>query len=71
MHSLDRHVLIETAGSAYNGGITVCPVRWCTCWTTWAPEGVSPDEVRVPNMEEVLAIRARIQGVADVQPNVP
>lgn len=63
-HCLDRHVLVQTGTSSLDGGITICPSPWCRCWKTWAPEGMKPDEVRVPNMDEVLAIRARIQGVS-------
>lgn len=61
-HPFDPHVLVATTGEAMQGGIIVCPAAGCRCWSTWAPEGVPPDAVRVPSMEEVLAIRADIQG---------
>lgn len=51
-HPFDLHAMVSPDHNPMNGGIILCPVLGCTCYSTWgvgenskAPEPLSQDEV--------------------------
>lgn len=62
-HDTDAHMLVATGDDPSCGGIVVCPQAGCACFRTWTPEGVPESVVRVPPLDELMATRARLQGL--------
>lgn len=62
-HDFDVHVLIATGDSPTQGGIMLCPVKGCECFSTWdAPQvGHTREAVIVPPPEEITRLREQIQ----------
>lgn len=61
-HELDPHALITY--DPLRGGIVLCPVLGCTCYSTLALGGVNsliPDLKALPDRWEVEALRQRLQ----------
>ncbi|WP_155374986.1 hypothetical protein [Catellatospora vulcania] len=58
-HPFDPHALVTTADDPADGGIMLCPVPGCECFSTWGMEGMPT--VRVPDRFEIASIREKIQ----------
>jgi hypothetical protein len=58
-HPSDPHALFATTGDPMEGGIMLCPVRGCRCYSTWGV-GDAP-AVRVPDEAETEALRQELQ----------
>lgn len=59
-HPFDLHALLPTDGSPMNGGIVLCPVMNCQCFSTW---GVGRNSARppIPPQDEIDRLRMAVQ----------
>jgi hypothetical protein len=67
-HDWGQHDLIATTGDPIDGGIILCPVPGCECYSTWSTDGKGKETVYQPPIEEVDLIRAELQGFFEAHP---
>lgn len=58
-HNAGKHVLVGTGDSPLDGGVRLCPVSECLCYSTWSVMG-RPVQ-RVPDGVEVSQLRRNVQ----------
>ena len=58
-HKFDPHILVGTTGDPQDGGIIVCNLDGCQCYSTWGLEGKKP--VRIPDRFELERIREQVR----------
>lgn len=59
-HDFDPHVLVAPE-DPMKGGIMICPVMNCECFSTWGVGKGSKPSKDLPDRAEIAAIRERIQ----------
>jgi len=63
-HPFPPHHMVATREDPQLGGVVVCSMPWCMCFSTWdVPPFSSREDVLIPNDVELAAIREVIQGV--------
>jgi len=65
-HPFNPHSLIATTGDPRNGGIILCPVPGCECYSTWGcavkgKDKKAPPPERIPDRFEIAHLREVIQ----------
>lgn len=59
-HPFGPHAVVATSGNPIDGGIMLCPVPDCRCFSTWdtnAPGAKKKEDVFVPAPAEIEALR--------------
>lgn len=59
-HEFAPHLFLAL-DEPHNGGVVLCPVKECLCYSTWGINGAAPQ--RVPDDVELAALRADLQDV--------
>lgn len=63
-HPFDEHVLYATGSTPMDGGVMLCPVQGCMCFSTWSAPFVKESkrtDIRVPDVDELAAMREVLQ----------
>lgn len=62
-HDFNPHKMVATTGDPIDGGVIICQVKGCKCFSTWAvPQaGGSRERVFVPDEIELAEIRRQMQ----------
>lgn len=66
-HPFDNHSLIATSEDVRKGGVILCPVRGCKCYSTWdAPQfGYTKDDIQIPSEDELAYYQEEIWKLGD------
>lgn len=60
-HRADPHLVVATNEDPLLGGVVLCQVKGCMCFSTWAPQWVGRDDVRIPDDDELNTMRLNLQ----------
>lgn len=60
-HPFGPHLFVVTGDGPLRGGVVLCNLQGCDCIGTWSAGGGTRDQVRMPDDEELAAIRAQVQ----------
>lgn len=62
--NFDNHaVIVTTEQPPIIGGIVLCPVPGCDCFSTWSRDGVHAEQIEVPSEEGLAQLRQAVQEV--------
>lgn len=57
--------MVATTGDPKDGGVVLCPVQGCACYSTWSPswpgKDTSTPPVHVPDRFELEMLREHVQ----------
>ncbi len=62
-HDMGPHAMLSLTGDPLDGGIMLCPVGGCQCFSTWSPSigGEPTQPPPIPDRALIEELRERVQ----------